>query len=265
MPACTLKSLTAALAVGVVLLGCVSPPEDGSRDRATSSDQTDADRRARLRLELAAGYFGRGQYETALDEVKQALAIRPEMGEALNLRGLIYSALGDERLAEDSFRRALQINARDADVMHNYAWLLCQRQRYAEAFAMFQQAIEQPAYAARARSYMTLGICQARSGALAEAERSLSRSYELDSANPVAAANLSDVLYRRGEFERARFYIRRVNTVADQANAQTLWLAARIENKLGNALGARDLGRQLSARFPQSPEALRFERGRFDD
>jgi type IV pilus assembly protein PilF len=265
MRACTLKSLTAALAVGVVLLGCVSPPEDGSRDRATSSDQTDADRRARLRLELAAGYFGRGQYETALDEVKQALAIRPEMGEALNLRGLIYSALGDERLAEDSFRRALQINARDADVMHNYAWLLCQRQRYAEAFAMFQQAIEQPAYAARARSYMTLGICQARSGALAEAERSLSRSYELDSANPVAAANLSDVLYRRGEFERARFYIRRVNTVADQANAQTLWLAARIENKLGNALGARDLGRQLSARFPQSPEALRFERGRFDD
>jgi type IV pilus assembly protein PilF len=265
MRACTLKSLAVALVVGMVLLGCVSPPEDASRDRTTSSDQTDADRRARLRLELAAGYFGRGQYETALDEVKQALAIRSEMVEALSLRGLIYSALGDERLAEDSFRRALQINARDADVMHNYAWLLCQRQRYGEAFAMFQQAIEQPAYAARARSYMTLGICQARSGALADAERSLSRSYELDSANPVAAANLSDVLYRRGEFERARFYIRRVNMVADQTNAQTLWLAARIENRLGNTQGARDLGRQLSARFPQSPEALRFERGRFDD
>lgn len=259
------RTMTTALAALALLGGCANMPEEAAHDRTTASDQTDADRRARLRLELAAGYFGRGQYETALDEVKQSLVLRPDMGDALNLRGLIYSALGDERLAEDSFRRALQVNARDGDAMHNYAWLMCQRQRYAESFAMFQQAIALPAYAARARSYMTLGICQARSGALAEAERSLARSYELDSSNPVAAANLSDVLYRRGEFERARFYIRRVNASTEQSNAQTLWLAARIENKLGNAVGARDFGRQLNARFPQSPEAMKYERGRFDD
>lgn len=248
------------------LCGCVAT-QDGqnSRDRATASDQTDGDRRARVRLELAAGYFGRGQYETALDEVKLALNAKPDMGDALNLRGLIYSALGEERLAEESFKRALQVIPRDADVMHNYAWFLCQRQRYAESTALFQQAIVQPQYASLARSHMTLGICQARAGALADAERSLARSYELDSSSPVTAVNLSEVLYRRGEFERARFYIRRVNAMSDMSNAQTLWLAARIEHKMGNAPAARDFGQQLRNRFPQSPEALQYDRGRFDE
>jgi len=73
------------------------------------------------------------------------------------------------------------------------------------------------------------------------------------------------VLYRRGQYERARFYIGRVNSVPEYVNAQTLWLATRIENKMGNARGVRDYGRQLSNRFPQAPETVAYQRGRFDD
>jgi len=60
----------------------------------------------------------------------------------------------------------------------------------------------------------------------------LSRSYELEPANPTTAVNLSEVLYKRGEYERARFYIRRVNTKEELASAQTLWLAVR-EGQIG--------------------------------
>ena len=42
----------------------------------------------------------------------------------------------------------------------------------------------------------------------------MSRAYELDPSNPFTATNLSEVLYRRGEYERARFYVRRVNALA---------------------------------------------------
>lgn len=258
-------SVAAALGAVVVMLGCAVPTgESAGGDRVTASDQTDADRRARTRLELASAYYGRGQYETALDEVKQALIAKPDLWEGWNLRGLIYASLGDDRLAEESFKRAMQLNSRDGDTMHNYAWFLCQRQRYPESIALFQKAVNQPQYASMSRSLMTLGICQARAGSLAEAERSLARAYELDPSNPVTGVNLSEVLYQRGEYERARFYIRRVNTMTDVANAQTLWLAARIENKLGNARGARDLGQQLRNRFPNSPEAMAYDRGQFD-
>ncbi len=109
------------------------------------------------------------------------------------------------------------------------------------------------------------GVCQARSGDLVGAEKTLARSYELDPSNPATAVNLANVLYRRGELERARFYVRRVNSTPELVNAETLWLAARIEHKIGNRSGAAELGEQLRRRFPQSREAAAYDQGRFND
>lgn len=258
--------LLAWCAALVLLAGCVAVPQPGDpREIVTASDQTDASKRAGVRLELAAAYFARGQGTTALDEVKLAIAAKPDMAEAYNLRGLIYASLGEVPLAEESFQRALQLSPRDADTMHNYGFFLCQQRRYPEAERQFASALDQPQYRDPPRTLLAQGICQARSGDFARAERTLSRSYELDPANPATAFNLSEVLMRRGELERARFYIGRVNAVTELSNAQTLWLAARIERRLGNTTGVQAFGRQLRERFPQSPEALNFERGRFDD
>jgi type IV pilus assembly protein PilF len=270
----------ATLAAACVIAGCTTtstgtliPPAPtpapstttGEKDRVTASDETDAARRARVRMELASAYFARGQVTTALDEVKLAIAADPNNAAAFNLRGLIYASLGDERLAEDSFRRALQLDPRDPDTMQNYGWYLCQQKRYAEADTMFRQALGVPHYRDVSRTLLTQGVCQARSGQWTQAEGTLARSYELDPGNPAVAVNLSEVLYRRGEYERARFHIRRVNTNPDIANAQTLWLAARIENRLGNRQGVQDFGTQLRNRFPRSPEASAFDRGQFDE
>ena len=54
------------------LASCAAPaPAVNDREIRTPSDQTDAERRARVRLELAGLYLGRGQNDTALDEVTQ--------------------------------------------------------------------------------------------------------------------------------------------------------------------------------------------------
>jgi len=270
---------TAGLAAALVMVGCTTtskgtPPTNtpasaavstGEKDRVTASDEPEAARRARVRLELASAYFGRGQLTTALDEVKLAIVADPNNAGAFNLRGLIYASLGDDRLAEDSFRHALQLDPRDPDTMQNYGWYLCQQQRYSEADTLFRQALAVPHYRDTPRTLLTEGICQARAGQWSQAEGTLTRSYELDPANPAVAVNLSEVLYRRGEYERARFHIRRVNANPDIANAQTLWLAARIENRLGNRQGAQEFGSQLRNRFPRSPEAGAYDRGQFDE
>ena len=180
------------------------PPAGESRDRITASDESESSKRARVRLELAAAYFGRGQMETALDQVKLALVAEPNLGQAHNLRGLIYASLGDERLAEESFRRALQINARDTDTMQNFGWYLCQQKRYAEAKQQFDQLLAMPQYRDGARTLLTQGVCHAYAGDLPEAERSLLRSYEMDPGNPATAVNLSEVLYRKGRPRGAR-------------------------------------------------------------
>jgi type IV pilus assembly protein PilF len=149
--------------------------------------------------------------------------------------------------------------------MQNFGWFLCQQKRYPEADTLFKQALAVPRYRDAPRTLLTAGICQARAGQWSQAEGTLTQSYELDPANPAVAVNLSEVLYHRGDLERARFHIRRVNNNAELVSAQTLWLAARIENKLGNRQGAQELGSQLRSRFPSSPEAGRFERGQFDE
>lgn len=261
------RTAAAALALGlaVLLAACAAGPAQTAAEPRTASDQTDADRRAHVRLELAAAYFSRGQTETALDELKQALAAAPELPEAFNLRGLIYASMGENRLAEESFQRALQLNGRNGDARHNYGWFLCQQRRFADADAQFQGALALPQYRDSARTLLAQGVCAAQAKRLPDAERLLARAYELDPANPTTAFNLSQVLYDRGEYERARFYIRRVNQEPEVSNAATLWLAVRIENRLGNAPAVSEIGRQLRNRFPQAPQAQAFERGRFDE
>lgn len=259
------RSVLLVLGVVTLLTACVGGPTREQRESRATANQTEVERRARVRLELAAAYFGRGQNATALDEVKQALATDPNLGEAFNLRGLIYASMDEVVLAEQSFRQALQLNARDADAMHNYGWFLCQQRRFAESDAQFQAAVSQPNYREALRTMMAQGICQARAGRLDLAERTLGQAYELDPANPAVAVNLSEVLYKRGDYERARFYIRRVNGQENLANAQTLWLALRIENRLGQTAQVQALGEQIRQRWADSPEAKLLAKGRIDE
>ncbi len=263
--------LVGVLAVLSLLGACTSqttvtesrPSRESANDPA--ADKGNPERRARARLELAGLYFSRGQPEEALGDVNNAIAAKPDLAEAYALRGLIYGALGQAAQADDSFRSALRFAPNDADTSHNYGWFLCQQRRFTEADAQFNNALAQPQYRDTVRSLLAQGVCQARAGKWLEAERSLSRSYELDPANPATAYNLSDVLLRKGDLQRARFYVARINAVREQATAQSLWLAARIERGLNNEAALQDLGRQLRERFPQSPQALQYDQGRFDE
>ena len=255
--------------VAVLLAGCagqqgMSGPSGNRSDIVTESDEPDHRRRARLRLELATGYFEQGQPNVALDEIKQSLAIDPTFVDAYNVRGLVYMRLNDIPLAEDSFRRALALNPRDGDVAHNYGWLLCQQARYEDSFRSFAQAVANPTYGGKAKTLMTQGVCQVRAGQRAEAEQSLMQSYELDAGNPVTGYNLATLLYERGDLIRAQFYIRRLNN-SELANAETLWLGIKTERKLNNREAVLQLADQLKKRFAQSPQAAAYEKGAFNE
>lgn len=254
------------LSAGTLLSACsgVNPGVAAKSDLQTESDEPATRRRAKIRLELASGYFEKGQTTIALDEVKQSIATDPGLFEAYNLRGLIYTKLDDVRLAEESYRRALVLNPASASVQHNYGWLLCHHGRMPEALQLFGKALSAPAYGERAKTWMAQGLCQLQAGQKAEAETSLLRSYELDAGNPVTGYNLALLLFQRGDFTRSQFYVRRINNSA-YANAESLWLGIRVERKVGNRDAMAQLGGQLRKRFAESPELSLYERGAFDE
>jgi type IV pilus biogenesis/stability protein PilW len=181
-----------------------------SARRACGRRAGDPERRAQVRLELAGLYFQRGQGDTALERSQLALAAKPDLAGPQPARP-DPGQPGDQPAPPRELPARAATGARDGGTMHNYGWFLCQQRRFAEGDAQFNAAVAQPQYRDAPRTYLAQGVCQARAGQWGEAERTLSRSYELDPANPVTAFNLSEVLLRRGELERARFYVRRIN------------------------------------------------------
>ncbi len=260
-----LWSCLAYITIGGVI-GCASKGggTEIKSDLVTDSDEPEGRKRARIRLELAVGYYSNGQTTIALDELKQSINADPTLFDAYNLRGLIYTRLNNVPLAEDSFRRALVINPKAGGVQHNYALLLCQQSRFSEAMQFFAAAIANPSYGERAKTWMARGGCELSNGKQAEAESSFLRSYELDAGNPITGYNLALLLYQRQEYVRSQFYVRRINN-SELANAESLWLGIKVERKMKNTDAVAQLGTQLKRRFPQSRESSAFERGAFDE
>jgi type IV pilus assembly protein PilF len=251
------------------LSGCASKSETSgvisSRgDIVTDSDETGERKRARIRIELALGYFEQGKTTIALDEIKQAIAADPGFADAYSLRGLIYMRLNDFAIAEESFNKALNLQPMDPNVLHNLGWLKCQQALYPLAIKHFGQALANPLYGERAKTLMAQGLCQARAGMREDAESSLIKAYEYDASNPVTGFNLATLLFQRADYLRAQFYIRRLNN-SDLANAESLWLGIKVERMLSNTGAMTQLGGQLEKRFPQSSETAAFRRGAFDE
>lgn len=265
--------LGAALAA---LAGCVTsqstrsadgPPgrADTRGDAPTSSNRSpnspeEVRRRARIRLELAAGYYQQGQYSTALEEARTATTIDPNYSTAYGMVGLVQMAIGDQPQAEAAFRRGLQIDPKDAELNNNYGWYLCQAGQAQESIAYFERAIEDRHYTTPAKPLHNAGICMRKAGDDTAAEQYFLRSFQIDPSNAVALFNLSDMYLRRGNTDRAKFYSDRLLS-ANQPTAETLMLGLRVAQAAGDRDQFNSLAQQLRNRFPESPEAAQMSRG----
>jgi type IV pilus assembly protein PilF len=249
------------------LTGCAAGGQGFSGTPAelpTARDDSPDRKRARIRLELATSYYQAGKNTVALDEVKQAMQTDSSFSDAYNLAGLIYQALEQPELAEQHFRRAIELNPGDGSPLHNLGWLQCQQKQYEQADKSFIRALAVPGYPGRAKTLMAQGFCQIRAGNTAQAVDTLKQSYALDRDNPITSYNLALLLFKGRQYDDALPYIRHLNN-SNLANAQSLWLGIKVEHALGNRAAVQQLGEQLQQRFGDSPEAVLYERNAFDE
>lgn len=256
--------LIVAAFFGLMMLSACQLPHGTVQDLQTTSDQTDARRRAGIRLQLATNYLEAGQNAVALDEVKQAIAIDPSLAEAYHVRALVYMNMKEQALAEDSFRTAISMRGNDGDLLNNYGWFLCQSGRYAEALPVLQRAVSAPSAGGPVKPLISLGACEMRNGNPDGAEKNLKAALGYDRNNPVANTNLALVYYRRGNYTQAQQYVGRVNS-SQFVNAQSLWLGARIARRQGDTAAQNALVAQLRSRFPDSRELTAYEQGAWDE
>jgi type IV pilus assembly protein PilF len=255
------------LVVAVLAAGCGSqpttPPEGPTVDTGTITGEVgDPRNRAKLHTELSALYYSRGNLGVALEELRAAVGADGSYAPAHGMFGVVYQELKENRLAEQSFERALSLAPNDPDINHNYGWFLCQTEREKESIRYFLQAVRNPLYPTPWRSYSAAGQCSLRDNPK-DAEQYFQRALKLDPDDPGALLQMSQLRYRQGSLEEARKLVARHNKVVSPS-AASLWLALRIERKLGERTAEGAYATQLRRRFPNSPEYQALQRGAFD-
>lgn len=253
-----------------LLSACAGGPGAGGsvQELKTASDQTSAEKRGMIRLQLAVDYYQAGKYEIALDEVKRAIAADPDNAQAYGFRALVYTAMGENALADENYRRALRLAPRNPDLSNNYGLFLCEAGgKPAEAMGYFETALKDPHYASPVKAMVNAGNCSLKMKNIDAAERYLLDALRYDPALPAVSAGLARVYFERRDYQRAGFFINRLTETAklDTLSADVLWLAIRVKRKLGDRAMEASLTAQLAKRFPGSPEYAAFERGAFNE
>ena len=266
-----LIALPAALLVALILAGCNGATLGGGgggtepvvESTGITGDVGDARNRAKVHTELAALYYGRGNMAVALEELRVAAAADASYPLTYSMFGLVYMELREYQLAQSNFERALRLSPTDPDINHNYGWFLCQTGKENESIKYFMQAVRNPLYQAPWRSYSAAGICSMRKNNIKDAEDYFQRALQLAPDDSASLLQLGQIRYRQGTLEEARKLVNRYNKIVEPT-AESLWLALRVEHKLGDRAAEAAIANQLRRRFATAREYQLLQRGEYD-
>ncbi len=253
-----------AIWFALLMAGCTTTNTSSQAELRTSSDMTEVQKRASIRLQLAAGYYQQKQMAVALDEIKLALAIDPNNADAYIIRAVIYMEMDEMRLAEENFKRALSIAPSNPDLANNYGWYLCLNGQEEKSIAYFEAAFNNRSYQSPPKALNNAGVCSLKMKNNQAAEAYFNRAFRYDPASPETNTNMAKLYYARADYEKAHFYISRASN-AKEMTADMLWTAIKIGRKRGDRSAEAVHVANLRRLYPGSPEFSAYQRGAFNE
>lgn len=234
----------------LALAGCAAP----SGGRAGFDQAKNVNASAKVHTELAGMYYERAQLGVALGELELALRADQNYAPAYNMRGLINLALREYKEAEQDFQQSLRLDKNDSETHNNYGWFLCQRGRERESIPHFMAALKNPLYGTPERAYLNAGICAKKAGDKKDAEDFLQRALLVQPALSEAKLPLAELSFDNGDYVTAKKYFAGYSEGVDSLTAEQLWLAVRIERKVGDRNSEASYSMQLRKRYPDARE-----------
>lgn len=172
-----------------------------------------------VELHVGVGYaqLAREEYAWARHSFEQALVLEPEHEDGLAGLGETLLKLGQDEAALRCFRRTLELGyADDTDLMLQIGRSLFREGSVRERPELFQEAKEFFQTASQqvpdsAEAMACIGYAQHRLGDDDAAIGSLRRALQLDGEHAEARIYLANILYDQSEFEAALYHFERTN------------------------------------------------------
>jgi tetratricopeptide (TPR) repeat protein len=171
------------------------------------------------------GHYNKKEYASAVNAVNRAIDMQPETNKAL--LAAMYSTLGDihhsskqDNLSDEAFAKALQMEPNDASVLNNFSYYLSER-----------------------------GV------KLDSAEKMSKRSLELRPNEGTYLDTYGWILYKKGNYEKARDYVQKaIDLNVDRADATLYEHLGDIYYKLNNKAKALENWRIAKQKGGDDPQ-----------
>ena len=238
----TTKVLTALL-LSVTVAGCSLSSSSGNKDKA-----------ADYYAQLGAGYLQKNRVKLAKDYLEKALARNSHSSQAQHYYALLQDKLGNPEKAGVYFRKAMQTDGKNPELLNNYGSHLCREGEYSAAVDAFLAALKDPLYSTPEFAYTNAGICLAKQGKRTEAEGYYRQALERNEKFPLALYQMAELEYARGENAKAQAFLYRYNEQA-QDTPETLLLCHKVNRALNESQQADKCSTALLTHFPNSKEA----------
>jgi len=190
----------------------------------------------------------------ALDELRKALLAEPDYALAYDVRGRVHMALRENTEAEEDFQHSLRLDSDNSEAHNDYGWFLCQHGHERESVKQFLVALKNPLYATPEKAYLNAGVCSRKAGEMKDAEEFLQKALLLQPGMPEAQLEMAELDFANGDYAAAKSNFTHFAQGGSNLTAENLWLAVRIERKLGDRNAEESYVLQLRKRFPDSRE-----------
>lgn len=223
----------------------------------TASDSKEESKKRELintYVSTAGIYLKRGQLHFAKEKLDKALALDSGDVNANNVMALYQWKIEKFEEADRHFRRALDRDSGNPETLNNYGVFLCETNKIEDSVKMFDRAVVNPLYSAKVQAYVNAGRCLEKTKEYKRAEKYYLHALEIKPDFYAALLQMARLHAHTGKLNSAKKYIGAYFSNGPKTS-ETVYLAMRIEEALGNDRSASRYAKELLSRFPQSKES----------
>lgn len=212
---------------------------------------------AKKRVEAAQVYLQKRNLQRAKYHLDKAIEHDDDYPDVYLTLGFYYELANNFPEAKKAYAEALSLDRRNPEFKNTFARFLCRTGEYDRAEELFEEAINTTTFTRVDQAYVNAGVCQRAQGNNQKALEYFRRAINLNPKLPDALIEIAKYEFDQERYLRAKQYIERYREVS-RHTPNTLWLALRVESKLGNKDGVASYALQLQNLYPDSAETMEY-------